>query len=195
MVTWYLVFLAVLALERVIEMVISRRHAAWALARGGIELGQRHFLFMKVLHVGFFCACAAEVVWWHRPFTVALAVPMGLLVLLSQGLRYWAVATLGRRWNIRVIVIPGECAVNSGPYRYLRHPNYVAVMVEGVAVPLVHGAWFTAIAFTLLNAIVLGVRIRCEERALTQYSKYQERLGSRRRFLPTWPVGTAAHER
>lgn len=195
MVTWYLACLAVLALERVCEVIISGRNAVWAFARGGIELGHRHLLFMKLLHIGFFCGCAVEVVWLQRPFTPTLGISMGVLVLLSQGLRYWAVATLGRRWNIRVIVIPGEPAVVSGPYRYLRHPNYVSVVVEGIAVPLLHGAWLTAIGFTVLNGIVLSVRIRCEERALTQYANYQERLGNRRRFLPTRRSASAAHER
>jgi len=193
MVSWYLGLLLLLVLERVVELVISRRHAAWAFDRGGVEFGRRHFRLMKLLHACFFCSCAAEVVWWHRPFIPLLALPMAVLVVFSQVLRYWAVAALGRRWNVRVIVIPGEGTVSSGPYRYLRHPNYVAVLIEIVAVPLLHGAWVTTLVFTLLNAILLSVRIRCEERALMRYSDYQHRLGSLRRFLPTWPA--SAHGR
>jgi methyltransferase len=181
----YLALLGLLALERGIELAVSRGNAARAFARGGLEVGRRHFVLMKLLHTGFFVACAAEVVLLHRPFLPVLAVPMAALVLLAQGLRYWALATLGRRWNVRVIVVPGEAAVTTGPYRYLRHPNYLAVAVEGFAVPLVHTAWLTAIAFTALDAWLLTVRIRCEERALAEHCRYAERLGDRRRFLPS----------
>jgi len=182
----YLALLAVLALERVVEVGISRRNAGRALARGGIEVGERHFVLMKLLHTAFFVACAAEVIVLRRPLIPPLAVAMTVLVLLSQAVRYWAVFTLGARWNVRVIVVPGDAAVTTGPYRYLRHPNYVAVLVEGFAVPLLHGAWLTALAFTLLNAWLLAVRIRCEERALAQHCWYEERLGDRPRFLPGW---------
>jgi methyltransferase len=88
------------------------------------------------------------------------------VVLLSQGLRWWCVASLGRRWNTLVIVVPSAPLVTRGPYRWLRHPNYVAVVTEGLALPLVHSAWLTALGFTLANAIVLGVRIRVENAAL-----------------------------
>ena len=94
-------------------------------------------------------------------FTVLVA-----LVIASQALRWWCIGTLGRRWNTRVIVVPGLAPVTSGPYRLLRHPNYVAVVVEGVALPLVHAAWITAVVFTVLNAGLLAVRIRTENAAL-----------------------------
>jgi methyltransferase len=84
----------------------------------------------------------------------------------SQALRWWCIATLGRRWNTRVIVVPGLAPVTSGPYRFLAHPNYVAVVVEGIALPLVHEAWLTALVFTGANAALLTVRIRAENAAL-----------------------------
>ena len=186
MVSWYLLLLSLVGVERLVELAISRRNAARALARGGIEAGQRHFLFMKVLHAGFLVACATEVLLLRRPFVAALGVPMLVLALASQALRYWAVLTLGGSWNVRVIVVPGDLAVTAGPYRYLRHPNYVAVIAEGVALPLVHTAYLTAVGFTLLNAALLAVRIRCEERALTEHCAYAERLGDRPRLLPGW---------
>ena len=193
MVSWYLVLLGVVASERGLELFISRRNAHWALAHGGIEFGQRHFRLMVLVHVSFLFSCAAEVVCWQRPVIPALAISMGILALAAQALRYWAVMTLGRRWNVRVIVVPWEAAVTSGPYRYVRHPNYLAVLIEAFAVPLVHTAWLTALIFTLLNAMLLAVRIRCEERALTRYCSYRERLGRRGRFFPTRWVASA-HE-
>ena len=186
MVTGYAAFVGIIALERLAELVISRRHAAWAFQRGGIEYGRAHFRVMQVLHGAFLAACVGEVYYLQRPFVPALGIPMGGLVLLSQALRYWAMHTLGRRWNVRVIVIPGEHVVSTGPYRYVRHPNYLAVILEGLAIPLVHGAWLTALGFTAANAGLLAVRVRCEEQALARHCRYQERLGSHPRLLPVW---------
>lgn len=180
----YLGFLALLGAERVVELAISQRNAAWALARGGVEVGQRHFGAMKLLHSLFFVAIVAEVLLLRRPFSATLALPLFALALAAQGLRYWAIASLGRHWNVRVIVVPGAPAVRRGPFRYLRHPNYLAVVIEGLTVPLIHGAWITALAFSALNAWLLTVRIRCEERALAAHCDYDQRLGDRRRFLP-----------
>jgi methyltransferase len=184
MVTWYLALLALLGLERIGELLLSRRNAAVMVARGAIEVGQRHFRAMKLLHTAFLVACAAEVIVLRRPFVPLLAVAMLVLVILAQVLRYWAVFTLGTRWNVRVLVTPGDAAVVTGPYRYVRHPNYLAVIVEGFAVPLVHSAWLTALAFTVCNAALLTVRIRCEEAALAEHCRYRERVGTLRRFIP-----------
>jgi methyltransferase len=91
------------------------------------------------------------------------------VALAAQAIRYWVIFTLGKRWNVRVIVVPGLPVVSSGPYRYLKHPNYLAVVLEGFAVPLIHTAWITAVAFTLLNAWMLSVRLRCENEALATH--------------------------
>lgn len=184
MVTPYLGLLALIAVERLVELAISRRNAARALARSGIEYGRAHFRWMTVLHTAFLIACAAEVVLLSRPFLPLLGWPLLATVVAAQGLRYWAIASLGDRWNVRVIVVPAEPAMVTGPYRYLRHPNYVAVILEGIALPLVHGAWITAAAFSALNLILLAVRIRCEEQALVRHCDYEPRMGSRPRFVP-----------
>ena len=166
MVIPYLGFLGLVALERMFELALSRRNAAWAFARGGVEAGGEHFLAMKLLHTSFLAACALEVVLLDRPFLPWMGVPMLGLALGAQSLRYWAVTSLGRRWNVRVITVPGMPLETSGPYRFLRHPNYLAVALEGIAIPLIHTAYLTAIGFTLLNGLMLRTRIRCEERAL-----------------------------
>ncbi len=185
MVIAYFGFLAVIAAERLIEVRLSRRNVAWALDRGGLEFGRRHFRWMTLLHALFLPACALEVWGLGRPFVPALGFPMLAIVLSAVALRYAAILTLGRRWNVRVVVIPGEPAITGGPYRFVRHPNYLAVVLEGVAIPLVHTAWLTALVFTALNAVLLFVRIRCEEAALAEYSDYTDRLSGRRRFVPT----------
>ncbi len=166
-VTWYLVLVGLVAVERLVELVISTRNARWALSHGGVESGRGHYPFMVVLHVGLLFGCAAEVVIGGAPFLPWLGWPMLVLVALSQALRWWCIRTLGRQWNTRVIVVPGLSLKTSGPYRFFRHPNYVAVVVEGAALPLVHTAWITAVVFTVLNIPLLAVRLRCEEAALT----------------------------
>lgn len=153
-------------LERLVELAVSRRNAAWAFARGGVEVGRRLFPAMVVLHTGLLVACVAEVWFADRPFVPALGWSMLALVVGCQAARAWCVAALGPRWNTRVIVVPGMPLVTSGPYRFLRHPNYVVVVVEGVALPLVGTAWVTAVAFTVANAVVLTLRLRTERRAL-----------------------------
>ena len=156
----------VVGLERLAELVVSRRNAAWSAARGGVESGQGHYPAMVVLHTGLLVGALVEVLAADRPFLPWLGWPALALVLASQGLRWWCITTLGPRWNTRVIVVPGLPLVTAGPYRWFSHPNYVAVVVEGLALPLVHTAWTTAVVFTVLNAALLTVRLRVEGRAL-----------------------------
>src|SRR5690606_11702353 len=133
-----------------------------------VESGQGHYRVMVALHTGLLVGALAEV-WLRRPeLPGALAVMMLVLAAGSQALRWWCITTLGPRWNTRVIVVPDLPLVARGPYRHrwLRHPNYVAVVVEGFALPLVHDAWITALVFTVANAALLTVRIRTENQAL-----------------------------
>ncbi len=162
----FTVLVGAVALERLAELVVAQRNARWAFARGGRETGAGHYPVMVLLHTGLLVGCLAEVWLADRPFVPALGWPMLALALGSQVLRWWCIATLGPRWNTRVIVVPGLPLVARGPYRWLRHPNYVAVVVEGFALPLVHSAWLTAAVFTAANAALLTVRIRTENRAL-----------------------------
>ena len=168
----YLILILATGAERIAELVISKRNAAAAFARGGHEYGQRHFPWMVTLHTGFLLACLAEVFFLDRPFIPGLGWPMLVIALLCQAGRYWVIWALGAQWNTRVIVIPGAGRVEQrGPYRFgwLRHPNYWIVAIEGIALPLVHTAWVTAIVFTLLNAILLiGFRLPVENRALRE---------------------------
>jgi methyltransferase len=162
----FTVLVALVALERLAELVVSTRNAAWSFERGGRESGRGHYPVMVALHSGFLVAMLVEA-WVRRPdVPPALAWTMLALVVASQALRWWCIATLGRRWNTRVIIVPGLPPVTSGPYRFLSHPNYVAVVVEGIALPLVHTAWVTALVFTVLNVVLLRVRVRAEVAAM-----------------------------
>lgn len=167
---WYTLLVGLVACERVAELVVSQRHAAWAFARGGVESGRGHYPVMVVLHTGLLVGALVEV-WLRRPDAIPLLAWASVVALaLSQGLRWWCIATLGPQWNTRVIVVPDAGLVARGPYRLLRHPNYVAVVAEGLALPLVHSAWITAAVFTVANAALLTVRIRCENAALISAS-------------------------
>lgn len=162
----YTVLIAAFAIERLVEVRISLNNARLSFSRGGVEHGQGHYPLMVVVHTLFLLSCVAEVWWLERPFWPLLGVPMLVLCGLTQALRWWVIQTLGWRWNTRVIVVPGLAPVTEGPFRYLHHPNYLAVIIEMAALPLVHGAFLTAIVFSLLNALVLWLRLRVENRVL-----------------------------
>jgi methyltransferase len=163
---FYFALLGLICLERVAELVVSQRNASASLAQGGTESGRGHFPPMVALHTALVAGCFLEPILAHRTFIPALAWPMIALVIAANALRWWCIATLGPRWSARVIVLPTAPLVRTGPYRWFRHPNYVAVIVEGIALPLAGSAWITAATFTVLNAALLTVRVRCESRAL-----------------------------
>jgi methyltransferase len=163
---YYYLFVLVIGVERLVELGVAQRNAAWSIAHGGREFGRGHYPVMVSLHTLLLVACIGEVWALHRPFIPVLGWPMLAVVVLSTVVRWRCVTVLGKRWNPRLIVIPDAPLVTGGPYRWLRHPNYTAVAAEVVALPLVHSAWLTAIAFTVANALVLKVRIRAENLAL-----------------------------
>jgi methyltransferase len=162
----FTMLVALVAGERVLELVVARRHERWLAARGGRPVGDGHYPLMVALHAGFLVACVAEVWLLGRPFLPGLGWPMLALVMATMALRWWVVTTLGERWTTRIWVLPGAPPVAGGPFRWLRHPNYLAVAVELVALPLVHGAWLTAAVFGGANLVLLAHRIRVEDAAL-----------------------------
>ncbi len=183
----YFVFLGFIVVERAVELVLSRRNARIAFSKGGREYGRSQFPAMAVFHAAFLVSCAAEVAFLHRPFPGLIGAVALLGALVAQALRYWAVATLGVRWNVRIIVVPGDQPITGGPYRFVRHPNYAAIALEIACVPLVHGAWLTAILFSLGNAMLLSTRIRAEEAAWG--GVYAQAFADRPRFLPRFHRG------
>ncbi len=163
---WFSALVGAVAVERLVELVVAKRNLAWSRARGAHESGFGHYPAMVFLHTGLLAGALVEVWAGGRPFIDAVGWPMLVLVVAAQTLRWWCIRTLGPQWNTRIIVVPGLSRVNSGPYRWLAHPNYVAVVVEGFALPLVHDAWITALVFSAANAALLTVRIRAENHAL-----------------------------
>ena len=164
--TAYVLLIVAIAIERIVELVVSKRNWTWSRDHGGTEIGGGHYPVMVVLHVGLLVGCLVEPILADRPFIPALGWPMLAVVVAAQVLRWWCITTLGPQWNTRVIVVPGAPRVTGGPYQLIPHPNYVAVVVEGIALPLVHTSWVTALVFTVLNAALLRTRIRIENTAL-----------------------------
>jgi methyltransferase len=153
------------AIQRLLELLYSRRNERRLLARGAVERGSGHYPVIVAIHSLWLVSTLVEGLlrgpeppaWWPVPLAA---------FLLVQPLRYWAILSLGENWNTRVLVVPGGKLVRRGPYRYFSHPNYVVVAVEILTFPLIFGAWITAVVFSLLNAALLYVRIRSENRAL-----------------------------
>ncbi len=166
----YLGLILLVAIQRLAELRLARCNARRLLAVGAVEHGRRHYPVMVVLHTLFLLACPAEVWLLDRPLLPRLAGAMLLALAGATALRYWAITSLGERWTTRVLVRPAAALVPRGPYRYLRHPNYLAVVLEIAALPLVHGAWLTAVVFSVANAALLTVRIRAENAALERHA-------------------------
>jgi methyltransferase len=162
----YLVVLSIVALQRLMELGLSRRNSRRAREAGAVEAGASHYPWMVALHSSFLLACALEVFLLERPLIVPLAAVSGLVLVLATFIRYWAIRSLGERWTTRVFDWPDRPLVRTGPYRHLRHPNYLAVALEIGALPLLHSAWFTAVIFTLLNSWVLSIRMQVENEVL-----------------------------
>ena len=162
---------ALVALERLFEMWIAGRNRRRLLEAGGFEVGQTHYPWMVLLHSTFLVSALLEVWYLDRPLIPPLATSMIVLVASSMALRYWVMATLGERWTTRIVLLPGEPRITTGPFRCLRHPNYLAVVVEIAALPLVHTAWLTSLVYSLLNSALLRTRIRVEDEALDQATR------------------------
>jgi methyltransferase len=186
---FFLGILATVGAGRLAELVLSRRHAKQAAARGARVEPERIFPAMVLLHTIPFWMGPLEVVICRRPFVPWLAAASVAALLAASILRTWALSTLGERWNVRLV--RPSTIVSSGPYAFVRHPNYVAVIVELFFLPLVHTAVITAAAVTVLNAVVLARRIRAEEAMLLSIAGYTDAMAHKPRFLPSLAIGAA----
>lgn len=188
MVTRWIFFgiVALLALQRLAELRLSRRNEARILAQGGIEFAPEQYRMMKVLHTSWFAAMLVEVFVLQRPFIPALSLCALCLLFAGQVFRYSAIRTLGWRWTVRVMILPGADPVRRGIYRFIRHPNYLGVILEIAAVPLIHSAFITTLVYSAANAVLLYSRVATEEKALSVYNQYQQVFENQPRFLPAF---------
>jgi methyltransferase len=180
----YLALLLAVALLRIYELRISRRHQNEMVARGASKVADPRFRWMVLLHTGVLLGAACEVVFLHRPFYPVFAAVCFAVFLAANVVRWWVIRTLGQHWNVQVMDSTGMGIVSTGPFRYVRHPNYAAVFAEMLALPLIHCAWITAVAGSFVHILVLSERLATEERVLFADARYREAMSGKPRFLP-----------
>jgi methyltransferase len=180
----FLGLLAVAAALRVAELRISRRNQRAMAAEGVRKIAEPVFPWMVLGHVGVLAGAALEVVFLRRPLIPALAAAMGMLFVLATALRWWVVRTLSTHWNVQVMDSGRLGVVTAGPYRFIRHPNYVAVFAELVALPMIHTAWLTALLGAAAQIWILARRIAVEESVLLANAEYRAAMAHKPRFVP-----------
>lgn len=180
----FLALLACIGLERLLELRLSRRHQRDLARLGAHKRADPHYRWMIALHAGVLAGAALEVVFLRRPFIAPLAAIALLAVLLATALRWWVIRTLGTHWNTEVVNSANLGVVSKGPFRWVRHPNYLGVFVEMIALPLLHTAWIAAIFAAAGNAMVLRNRLRVEEAVLDSAPAYRAAMSGKSRFLP-----------
>jgi methyltransferase len=180
----YVGLVALVAALRFVELRISKRNQRQLVERGAKKAADPRFPAMVAVHTFVLAGAAAEVVFLGRPFILPLAFVMGVLFLAANAVRWWVIRTLGAHWNVQVMDSARLGVIARGPYRWVRHPNYSAVFVEMLALPLIHTAWITALAGTAAHAWVLRGRVAAEEKVLLADPEYRAAMGDKPRFVP-----------
>ena len=180
----YLALLALVGSGRLIEMRISARNQRRLASLGVAKIAEPYFHWMVLLHIGVLVAAGFEVLLLRRPFILVLAGLMSTLFLLANLLRWWVIRSLGAHWNVQVMASGSLGIISEGPYKWVRHPNYVAVFVELVALPLIHAAWFTAVCGAAASVWVLHRRLVVEDKVLFDNPTYRTTMGAKPRFMP-----------
>lgn len=185
-VRWYLMLLAAVAVGRLLELVRSRRNQAALASAGSVKSAEPAYKWMVALHTGVLAGSALEVLLADRPFQPMLAGVSAALFVASNAVRWWVIRTLGTRWNVEVMSASPKLGVitANGPYRWVRHPNYTAVFVEMLALPLIHSAFVVALIGTALHVLVLRHRVRLEESVLMKSAEWRAAFAGRPRFFP-----------
>lgn len=191
--TAFFLLVCAVALQRLLEVRVSRLNEADLARRGGREHAAEQMPVMVAVHSAWLVCTWLEVWLLDRPFRRWLALFMLLAFAVGQVLRLLAIHQLGERWTVKVITVPGAAPVTGGIFRYLRHPNYVGVIVEIAALPLIHGAWLTALVFSIANGVLLSRRIAAEERALGASSDYDRQFAGLPRLVPKLPKKQAGN--
>ncbi|MCR8935844.1 isoprenylcysteine carboxylmethyltransferase family protein [Brevibacillus laterosporus] len=184
MVTVFMLVLVIVIFQRCIELVIARRNARYMKEAGGYEVAAGHYKWIVSLHVGFFISLIGEVLLRVSTDSIPFYFWPFCVFCLAQILRIWSIRSLGHFWNTRIFVLDGKKPIVRGPYRYIRHPNYLVVFIEVGMLPLTFGAWKTALIFTVANAMIVSVRISAEEQALQKAYKYEAWMKEKGRFFP-----------
>lgn len=169
----FLIVFTIVVIQRLVELGVAKRNEQWMRSQGAIEIGASHYKWMVLMHTTFFISLLVEVAWFDRPLSPFSSLLFSIF-LLMQLARIWCLSSLGKFWNTKILILPGATVQKKGPYRWIRHPNYVIVTIELIVLPLLFSAYFTAVLFLVLNAWMLSVRIPAEERALRELTNYNE---------------------
>lgn len=178
------VFILFIIFQRIVELGVAKRNEKWMIANGAIEVGKEHYKYIVLVHIFFFISLIGEVKFFDKSLSTLYLVFL-LFFIMAQMLRVWSIVSLGRFWNTKIIILPNVNIISKGPYKYIRHPNYLVVVIELLVIPLVFNAYLTAILFTLLNMVVLAIRIPAEEQALIKETNYKSVFYHRSRFAPS----------
>ena len=181
--TFFVIIVSLIILQRLIELAIAKNNEKYMYSLGGYEVGAEHYKYIVILHTTFFISLISEVYFSQRSMPGWWKITFSIFVF-AQVLRGWCLASLGRFWNTKIIVLPAAEVVRKGPYKLLRHPNYLVVITELLVLPLTFGAFYTAIIMSAVNALLLTIRIRTEEKALAGICEYDEIMRYIPRFIP-----------
>ena len=171
----FTIVLTIVIIQRLVELIVAKRNEKWMRSQGAFEAGAVHYPFMVAMHMAFFASLIIEVIVLDQTLS-PFWIPLLCIFLLAQVLRLWCLMSLGKFWNTKIIILPGADVIRKGPYKFIRHPNYLIVTTELLILPLLFGAYFTAIVFSLLNLWMLSVRIPAEEKALKEATNYEEQF-------------------
>lgn len=180
----FLALLAAVGLLRIFELRVSKRHQQQMIAGGASKVTERGFGWIVFVHTALLIGAALEVVLLHRPFIPILSAVMLVIFLSANAVRLWVVLTMGKHWNVQIMNSTSLGVVTSGPFRFVRHPNYAAVFLEMLSLPLVHTAWITALLGSIAYMVTISQRIALEENVLFANPDYRAAMGGKPRFLP-----------
>jgi methyltransferase len=179
----FLLFFLFVVLQRSIELFVARKNEKWMKDQGALEFGSNHYQYMVIMHALFFVFFLVEKITLNRDVSQFWPLLLSVFVF-TQIMRFWVISSLGKYWNTKILVLPNVNVVRKGPYRFIKHPNYVVVTLELMVVPLLFDAYVTTILFTILNLLILSVRIPAEEKALKELTEYEGSFQRCNRFFP-----------
>jgi len=177
------IIIGLIILQRLVELGIAKSNEKWMKQLGAIEFGVKHYRYMVLIHVLFFISLLTEKIYLKHGLSQIWPLLLSVF-LLAQLIRIWVISTLGRYWNIKIIVLRDAKIIKKGPYRFIKHPNYFVVTIELLVIPLLFNLYITACLFTILNAIILIIRIPEEEKALKELTEYEGQFENCNRFFP-----------
>ncbi|KYD09210.1 hypothetical protein MXL46_01305 [Heyndrickxia sporothermodurans] len=179
---FFYLLLVIIIIQRCVELFIAKKNERFLKDQGAKEYGRKHYLFMVMMHICFFVSLLVEVTFFAKSLSSLWPIWFSLFLLTQIG-RVWVIQSLGTFWNTKIIVLPEATIVSKGPYKYIKHPNYLIVTTELLVIPLMFNAYFTLVCFFILNQLILAIRIPYEERVLLKETNYRT-ISEIPRFLP-----------